>query len=204
MKLSIKLTSMAVIIAGVLFFAGCEKQSPTAPDNLNYRYDSPSEIAGAVSSDENNNPNPENGYRWPTIASHTYTYNYSLKGYDGGKIQFGENNRSKFELEDLALALPAGPSMSPKMKDVTITMQIDYDTTAKELLFEFGPHGCQFDPRAHLMMDYKVLGVEVPVLFYIDENGNRIEMQPNQINTNKKWLIIRLDHFSRYAVAVSR
>jgi len=67
----------------------------------------------------------------------------------------------------------------------------------------FGPHGCQFDPPAQLRVDYSDLGVELPTLFYIDENGNSIEQAPDHIDTRGKWLTLSFDHFSRYAVAWS-
>jgi len=205
MKLSIKLSRIALIIAGALFFAGCEKQTPTVPYDLNRNYDSASEIMGAVTSDSNeNNMNSETGGNWPLIASKTYTYNDSLGGYNGGKIEFGINNKSSFHIKDRALIPPAGPSMSPRMRDATVTMRIDYDPVAGQLLYEFGPHGCQFQPCAMLKMDYGELQIEEPVLFYIDERGNYIKMEPHQINTNQKWIMIKLDHFSRYAVSVSR
>ena len=136
-------------------------------------------------------------FSFPLVASKTFTYNAGQGYYNGGKITFGSENRSKFEIEDGALTPPPGTTWG---EPVTITMVIDYDTTTNQLLFTFDPHGCQFSPRAVLKMDYRALDVDIPQLYYIDDNGNYIPQEPDQIETNKRWLTIKLDHFSRYAL----
>ena len=83
-------------------------------------------------------------------------------------------------------------------------MNVDYDQVKNELIFEFGPHGCQFSPAARVKLDYNPLGINIATLYYIDENGNYIEQTPDYININKKYMMINLDHFSRYAVAYGR
>lgn len=146
--------------------------------------------------------NNNNNFSWPIIASKEFPYNNGHNSFKGGQIEFGPDHKSKFQLEDWSMTAP--PS-HPQGEDITLTVQVDYDETAKTLFFEFGPHGCQFNPRAEMKMDYSVLGVDVPVLMYWDETlQDWVEQQPDQIKVNKKWLKIRLDHFSRYAVAISR
>jgi hypothetical protein len=53
-------------------------------------------------------------------------------------------------------------------------------------------------------MKYGDLGNGNPTLYYIDANGNYIEQQPNSINHQQKWMKIYINHFSRYAIAISR
>ena len=67
-----------------------------------------------------------------------------------------------------------------------------------ELIYEFGPHGSTFDPPAAIYFHYKGCN---PRLYYIAEDGSYVAQQPDDIDTMHQWLIIRVHHFSRYAVA---
>jgi hypothetical protein len=136
--------------------------------------------------------------RFPLIGTTTINYCEDRGHYREGIIKFGAANNSKFTLDDNALTPPPGYNVGDS---VTITMRIDYDKDNKESIYSFGPHGCQFSPQAQLKLDYGALGLEMPKLYYINDDGNRVEQEPEQISVNKKWLKIRVDHFSRYAVS---
>ena len=65
-----------------------------------------------------------------------------------------------------------------------------------------GPLGCQFEPAATVWFHYT--GSSVPNLYYIDENGNYVEQPPGEIDTQNQWIMLKIHHFSRYALAWSR
>ena len=192
----------ALMIAG-LAFVGCEndKIGTVAGPSIEVSGDDGGALAKKKKNNGKNNNDTGNDtgntQSWPITASKTFRYKNNLNGYQGGEIEFGNDNKSKFKLEDNALTPPPG---TQHKKNVTITMEIDYDSNANELIFTFGPHGSQFSPRAELKLDYGQLGITVPKLYYIDDDGTRIEQQPEQVDSNKKWLKIRVDHFSRYAL----
>ena len=159
---------------------------------------SATDTSATDTSDNETSDNNDDSGDYSINVSKTFTYEDGKGQYKGGNIKFGSNNKSKFTLEKGALTPPPDVAWG---EPVTITIQIEYDASKQELLYTFGPHGCQFSPRAMIKLEYSELGIDVPTLFYIDENGDYNEQQPNQIDINKKWLKIRVDHFSRYAVA---
>ena len=110
-------------------------------------------------------------------------------------------NGSKLYVSFDALTPPPG---TPQGDPVMIGGLIEMDTLNNELLFSFGPSGCQFDPPADLWMKYGDLGNGNPTLYYIDANGNYIEQQPYSISQQQKWMQVKIQHFSRYAIAISR
>lgn len=133
--------------------------------------------------------------------SKTFHYKADGSGYEGGRIYFAsEVNESHFLLQDNALTPPPG---TPEGANITITMNIDYNVERQEFMVTFGPHGCQFDPSAEIKIDYKALQIPLPNLFYIDENGNYTPQAPDDVNLDEQWMIIYIDHFSRYALARS-
>ena len=75
------------------------------------------------------------------------------------------------------------------------------NTESNELVFSFGPSGCQFSPAAQVKLSWKDLDIEMPTLYYIDNNGEYIEQQPADISTRGSWMLINIHHFSRYAFA---
>jgi len=172
----------------------------TIDDDSNSDTNSDSDGDGNDDSEGENESNTgeDTGLAFPLIGSTTCHYSSEINNYLGGKIEFGTNNKSKFTLADSALTPPAGFSVGDS---VTITMRIDYDPDKGELIYSFGPHGCQFSPRAELKLDYGALNLDSPQLYYIEESGNYVEQEPDQVDINKSWLKIRIDHFSRYAVA---
>lgn len=181
----------------MLGFWGCSRDydwAPAAPEGLE------EQSTTIQSLQKPGHHNPRQPLQFPIVATHTYRYNPGWDAYRGGKIQFQNGNKSKFQLADSALV---PPDSIPWGDDVTISMVIDFDSTTGELQFTFDPHGCQFNTPAMIKLDYRPLNIQVPTLYYIDEKGNYIKMEPNQINLNKKWLKIWVHHFSRYALGRS-
>lgn len=88
-------------------------------------------------------------------------------------------------------------------EDVKITMAVTNDQESNELIFTFGPHGCEFTLPAELCLSWMDHNSENATLYYIDEYGNRKEHLPDQIDLLNKRMIIDINHFSRYAVAYS-
>lgn len=86
---------------------------------------------------------------------------------------------------------------------VEITMTVTKDLECNELIFTFDPHGCEFILPAQLCLSWKTTNSKNAKLYYLDEEGNRKEHLPDQMDEKNKRMIIKINHFSRYAVAYS-
>ena len=188
-----------LLLAGLtLNFNACTEQSPFSPAK--------NDVDAAIttlakkgkkdkdkSTDENKDENQDqnDGYAF----SGSTTLKFKKGAYKGGKIKLRQG--SMLTIPKNSLTPPPG---TPAGANVTITMNVELVNS--ELIFTFGPHGCQFDPPAELRIDYGDLGVELPALYYI-ENGEYVKQSPDHIDTKGKFMLLRFDHFSRYAVAWS-
>ncbi len=128
-------------------------------------------------------------------VSGSETLKFKKRAYKGGKIELDQG--SKLTIAKNSLTPPPG---TPDGAKVTITMNVEL--VNDELIFTFGPHGCQFDPPAELRIDYSDLGVKLPALYYV-ENGEYVEQAPDHLDTKNRFMLLHFDHFSRYAVAWS-
>ena len=79
-------------------------------------------------------------------------------------------------------------------------MTVVQDRANNELLFEFGPHGSTFEPAATVWFHYAGSN---PKLYYVQEDGIRVEQQPDEVDLVNGWLMLKISHFSRYALAWS-
>ena len=197
-----------LLLAAAAVFSSCEQGDVVAPVASE-----PSNFALTLEKGSNND-NSNDSYnsnnhsyhgtstlQFPIVVSRTFRYSRKLRGYKGGTLIFSPDGLSSFTLPDKALTPPPG---HPERADVTITAVIDYNREADEYTFSFGPHGCQFDPRAEIKLDIRNMEVPTLELYYIEDNGNYLELQPDQIDVNRRWLKIYVDHFSRYALAHGR
>ena len=82
-------------------------------------------------------------------------------------------------------------------KDVTLTMKITTNGN-NESVFEFGPSGCKFEPAATIWFHYAGSN---PTLYYINDDGTYVEQQPDEVDPERQWIMLKINHFSRYAVA---
>ena len=183
------LTAAALVTGLALTFNACE-QSPVAPGE-NDADASITTLAKRGHKDKNKDKKQDDGYAF----SGSKTLKFKKRAYKGGKIKLDQG--SKLTIAKNSLTPPPG---TPKGAKVTITMNAEL--VNGELIFTFGPHGCQFDPPAELRIDYGDLGVELPALYYI-ENGEYVEQTPDHVDTQGKFMLLHFDHFSRYAVAWS-
>lgn len=135
---------------------------------------------------------------YPQMTSCTAGFFKNWGQYKGAICKLA--NGSFFEFYNGSLTPPEN---IPWGEEVTITMRADRDVRTGELIYSFGPSGCQFDEPAILWLDYADLGSENATLYYLDEEGNRIEHLPDNIDFYNKRMCIYIDHFSRYAVAYS-
>lgn len=207
MKSLIKLITILTAITVLVFFFGCEKNGPVSPDQNNDSGTSWTSFdkghggggnGGVTGTDGNTGNGGSGGY--PQFASGIYQYNIN-SGYQGGT--FNVSNSSQFSISNNALTPP--PEI-PVGDDVTITMLVEKSKYKgkDQLVFTFGPSGCQFNPPAEVIFSYADLGIDVSYLFYIDANGNYVEQSPNDIDIINKKMKLYISHFSRYAVAISR
>ena len=118
-------------------------------------------------------------------------YTKSTKAYSGGKINLSQG--SKFVVGYNSLTPPS----ELMRQNVTLTMTV-IQVANNELVFEFGPSGSSFEPAATVRFHYSGSN---PKLYYINEDGTYVEQQPDEVDTNNKWLMLKINHFSRYAVA---
>ncbi len=183
-KLS-KLAFTAILTtAFALNFNACE-QSPVAPT------DNGADASITTLAKRGHRGRKDKNYAF----SGSKTLKFKKRAYKGGKIRLPQG--SKLKIAKNSLTPPPG---TPAGADVTITMNAEL--VNGELIFTFGPHGCQFDPPAKLRIDYGDFGVELPTLYYI-ENGEYVEQVPDHIDTQGRFMLLHFDHFSRYAVAWS-
>jgi len=115
------------------------------------------------------------------------------KQYGAGQILLPQG--SGLRIRAGALTPPEGTGNKP----VTITMLAK--RVGDELQFTFGPHGSKFDPPVAVRLDWSDLGVDKAALYYINENGEYELQEPDHIDFQGKFMILYLDHFSRYSVA---
>ncbi len=139
------------------------------------------------------------GIEYPITVSKIFKFKSSENQYRGGTIRMPDG--SKFKVPAGALTPP--PEI-PWGDNVTITMTIDKDYVNNRLIFSFEPSGCQFSPKATIKFSWEGLNdASLPMLYYIDENDDLIPQSPDDVNFNKQLLILKIAHFSRYAVAHS-
>ncbi|MEJ2544547.1 MAG: hypothetical protein P8Y99_10810 [Calditrichaceae bacterium] len=153
-----------------------------------------------------------------SLDSKSQAQDYEAKLIDGGLCEEGSFVSVYVEDEDFYtpvliqisngsfLRVPNKSLQPPEdlvRKDVEITMTVTNDVESQELLFTFGPHGCEFKKPAELCLSWKLTSSQNATLYYMDEEGNRKEHLPDQIDVKNKRMIININHFSRYAVAYS-
>jgi hypothetical protein len=167
----------------VLNFSGCSKESPLQPQNdekviLNETMLMAKPAAGA----------------YPQYAERKFNW-HKINGYAGGNLNV--NGGSTFHLEMGALTPPEGTAIGDP---VTLTMLVERDKFRTELVFTFGPHGCQFDPPAEVIFDWQDLHSNNATLYYIDKDGNYIPQTPDNMDVQNKKMTLYIEHFSRYAI----
>ena len=179
-----------ILITLVFLFAvfSCENNNPVIDDN-----------------DSNNNlthfekgkpgSGGEESYSYPMSQEVIFLWVNPKKGFQGGQLKV--ENGTTFIFSGGSLTPPAGWTEDR----ITLSMEVDKDPVKNELIFTFGPSGCQFSPAAEVWFVYKDLGVTAPVLYYIDANGNYIPQTPDYIDFRGNKMLLKIDHFSRYAIA---
>jgi hypothetical protein len=131
------------------------------------------------------------------IGSCVVTYLEDIDSYSAAAINIP--NGSFIRIPAKSLVPPAELAGT----DVEIIMAARVDLTNNEIIFTFEPHGCEFSTPAELCLSWKDLGIQNVTLFYLDEENNREEHLPDQVDDSKKRMILLINHFSRYAVAYS-
>ena len=186
-------SSMAVLLAAgiTLNYSGCSKESPMSPT-----VDSDQQADFQILAKKGGKGKGKGGKSstvGSTIEQGSMTVKYSKrkKAYKGGHISLSQG--SKFDVDKGSLTPP-----SELMKqDVTITMNVIQDAN-NGLVFEFGPSGSHFAPAATVRFRY---AGSKPKLYYINNDGSYVEQQPDEVDKKNKWLVLKINHFSRYAVA---
>jgi len=186
------LTTAALVAGLALTFNACTEQSPVAPGENGA---DASITTLAKKGKKGKKGKKESKSETFEAVSGSETLKFKKGDYKGGNIQLDQG--SKLTIAKNSLTPPPG---TPDGAKVTITMNVEL--VNNELIFTFGPHGCQFDPPAELRIDYGDLGVKRPTLYYV-ENGEYVEQAPDHLDTKNRFMLLNFDHFSRYAVAWS-
>ena len=195
-------SSMAMLLAAgmTVNFGGCSKDSPMSP-TVDSDQQADSQILAKKGSGRSSNlassssstslADDNTGSSTVEQGSWTARYSKRKKSYLGGKIVLSQG--SQFEFYNSSLTPPSGLMG----QDVTITMTV-IQKANNELVFEFGPSGSHFAPAATVWFHY---AGSHPKLYYINNDGSYVEQQPDEVDTQNQWLILKNNHFSRYAVA---
>ena len=201
-------TSIAVLLAAgiTLNYSGCSKESPMSPtvdtdQQADFQILAKKGGKGGRSctlaftsislADYSTYSTYSTGSSTIEQGSMTVKFSKRKKAYKGGHISLSQG--SKFDVDKGSLTPP-----SELMKqDVTITMNVIQDAN-NGLVFEFGPSGSHFAPAATVRFRY---AGSKPKLYYINNDGSYVEQQPDEVDKKNKWLVLKINHFSRYAVA---
>ena len=177
----------------ILMMAACDQELPTSSISENPEIP---ELAVKIKSFDPLNTT----LNYPQSSSVNVRFFSNYNSYSGANLSFTGGTKLRF-----LHGVLTPPQGTPPGSAVVITGIIDYDIVNDELIFTFGPSGCQFNPAAALWLKYEdLVGNGVPNLYYIDDNGNYVLQVPDEVNTQQKWLKIYINHFSRYAVAYGR
>ena len=183
------LTITALLTAGItLNFSGCSKESPLSA-TANVEQEVPVLAKPGAGS--------ANHQVYPQYSSVTLRYQEQQNKYMSGTMKV--TNGSYLQVDASSLKPPADYNG----QDVTLNMVVEKDPSNGQLIYTFGISGCQFTPAAELWFDWHDLGSKKAKLFYIDENGEYIETEPQYEDKRGKKLMVRVKHFSRYALAHS-
>jgi hypothetical protein len=136
---------------------------------------------------------------YPQSSAYTATWWARRDVYRGGALDLPNGSVFNFVAGSLT-----PPPDTPYGEPVTITMTCEKDVVADELVFSFGPSGCAFNPAARVWLSYSDLGIEVPTLYHIDDQGNYTEQEPDDIDYTGQWVVLYIHHFSRYALSRCR
>ncbi|MCH6559346.1 hypothetical protein IH799_03200 [candidate division KSB1 bacterium] len=177
------LTAAALLAGLAIHFNACTEQSPLSSQTEN----SVSVLAKGKPGGQ------ESEYNYPLYTDLTLLVN-SKGEFQGGQLKV--ENGTTFSFTYGSLTPPSGWTDEP----IILSMEVDMDTTKNEMLFTFGPSGCQFNPSAISWFNYGDLGISAPKLYYIDSNGKYIEQAPEKIDYPGNKMLFRIEHFSRYAI----
>ena len=200
-------STLAGMATTLLLTAACSKDSPLMPVTENQQAASLAKTSKnlrispemTLSSDLEPTASVSESDAYPQFTSDFVKLFKPLNQYQGKWMTLP--NGTSFHVGGGALTPPGS---IPFGDPVEITIQVDKDTVNNELIFTFGPAGCQFEPYAEITLSWKDLDIDIPALYYIDHDGQYIEQTPEQIDVFGKWMTIYVPHFSRYAIAHSQ
>jgi len=176
----------AVLLTGLAInFNACSEQSPMSSQT--------EQSASVLGKGKPGGGGGESEYNYPLFTDLTFLAN-SKGSFQGGQLKV--ENGTTFSFKSGSLTPPSGWTDDR----IILTMEVERDTNDNELQFKFGPSGCQFNPSATIWFNYEDLGISAPKLYHVDSDGNYIEQSPEKIDYRGNKMLIKVDHFSRYAI----
>ncbi len=183
------MTAAALLTGMAVNFNACNEQSPMS-----------SQTENSVSALAKGKPGGKGSGQEVLDPSYYQSVSTRLE-YDKQKQRY---RAAALYLDNGSLFIIPPGAMTPPAKlmgkTVKVTMSVDRNPETNELLYTFGPHGCTFSPSASLTLAFMNLGTDQPVLYYIDDDGNYTEGQPDQVDNIDFLIHLKIDHFSRYAI----
>ena len=197
---------MLFVVSIALNFNGCGTETPfqaydeNGTDDTQFTYAAKRGGGGAKYPQIGSvtlHPSPGAPIAAPEVFAEMFIDPYSNPNYSysGGEIEL--ENGSRFVIESGSLL----PPQKLYGKDVTIQMRCDFDKKNRQLLFEFEPSGCYFEPAAEVWFKWSNLKSSDAKLYLIKHNGTYIEQTPDDIDYQGQRMQINIVQVSRYAVA---
>jgi hypothetical protein len=196
-KTAVSILAGIATFAMVINFNACSEQSPFTPETSDTELTLGKRV---LTTDNTVDAVPVTESAYPQSAAGIAEFSATRNEYNGVAITLP--NGSVFYTVGGALTPPEGTVFGEPVK---ITFTAERDERNNELLFSFGPSGCQFSPAAEVKLSWKDLNIDTaPTLYYLESKRKRIEQLPDEIDLRGQWMIIKINHFSRYALAWSK
>ncbi len=196
------LLSLTLIVMGSAYFNGCSENSPLQPESQ--ISEGPVTSLGTAGGALNKGL-LKLGDGYPQFA--LMRLGLIGKLFEGGDLKV--KNGSSFHVAEGALIPPITSLLRRLLKVVTVSMEVDLvedleipqQGRVKALVYTFAPSGSQFDPPADAWFDFSDLNSPNAKVYYIAKDNNYIELEPAKVDLVNKRLLLKVHHFSRYAVA---
>ncbi len=160
-KIISTLTAAAFLTGLAINFNPCTKQSPLSSDDNETNV---SITALGKKGGQGKAGDEESEYNYPLFTDLTFLAN-SKGSFQGGQLKV--ENGTTFSFKSGSLTPPSGWTDDR----IILSMEVERDDDDNEMLFTFGPSGCQFNPSATIWFNYGDLGISAPKLYYVDSEG---------------------------------
>ena len=200
MSIPTKIAARAIVLAGLLVWAGCSRTMLTAP----VTEEAPKTSAAAPPAGDNAPPPPSRLTVSSGLLSNPLPKVLNLLSWvDICDVLVHKDETKLVSASHYALQFTPGTLAS----DTTITIK-EYDSNVLDV--QFGPHGVRFPVSVVLSIDFAGTSADPgsatydkrePVLYWLNDRTNHWEEVPGgRTDWARKKYIVPLQHFSRYVL----